>query len=154
MMDVLKLSSPPAGWLEQYHRDGFYVVPGALTELGRAALTQEVMREPRTLEMLARLDEGHPDAAAQMTVRPWDTMCDRPGETAQDALLDAPLVRAMLAEVMGPLYTFCHSGFSLRTPGAHAATMHQDFAYGPAPYSAPYHSPESPYSVVQILYCE
>jgi hypothetical protein len=149
-MDVLRLRAPPQGWLDDYRRDGFYALPDALTARGREALAAEVMNDPRTADMLAQLEQ--PDSRTQMTLRPWDTMCDRPGETAQDALLDAPLIRAMLGEVMGTAYTFCHSGFSLRCPGAPTTPMHQDFAYGPAPYSAPEHSPKSPYSVVQILY--
>ena len=44
----------------------------------------------------------------------------------------------MLAHAMGPQYTFCHSGFSVRCPGNEGAAFHQDFAYGPAPYSSPH----------------
>ena len=80
-------------------------------------------------------------------------MCDRPGETAQDGLLDAPLVKVMLRHAMsGSRYTFCHSGFSVRCPGNLGTPMHQDFAYGPKPYSSPEHSPDSKLAVVQILY--
>ena len=58
----------------------------------------------------------------------------------------------MLAHAMGPRYTFCHSGFSVRCPGNDGSPFHQDFAYGPAPYSSPEHSPTSDLAVVQILY--
>ena len=60
----------------------------------------------------------------------------------------------MLAHAMGPQYTFCHSGFSVRCPGNDGSPFHQDFAYGPAPYSSTEHSPTSDLAVVQILYCK
>ena len=147
-MQVLRGTRPPQGWLEQYERDGYFVVEDAMTVEGREALVREVITDPRSAAMLQQV---LPEKDRQMTVRPWDTMCEDP-KTAQDALLDAPLVRAMLSEVMGPQYTFCHSGFSIRTPGASSTPMHQDFAYGPAPYASPGHSPASDLAVVQILY--
>jgi hypothetical protein len=150
-MRVLRTAAPPPGWEDDYARDGFYVIKDALTDEARDAIVREIMEEPRTVDLLARRRAGDAKANA-MTLRPWDTMCDHPGETAQDGLLDAPLVQRMLQHAMGPRYTFCHSGFSVRCPGNSGAGMHQDFAYGPKPYSSPEHSPESKLAVVQILY--
>ena len=43
---------------------------------------------------------------------------------------------------------------AVRCPGNDGSPFHQDFAYGPAPYSSPEHSPTSDLAVVQILYCK
>ena len=125
-MRVLRADEPPPGWEEDYARDGFYAIEDALTDEAQEAVVREIMEEPRTTDLLARYRAGGEGAPSEMTLRPWDTMCDRPGETVQDGLLDAPLVQSMLRHAMGgPRYTFCHSGFSVRCPGNTGTGMHQ-----------------------------
>jgi hypothetical protein len=99
-MRVLRADAPPVGWEAQYARDGFYVIPDGLTDGARDAIVCEIHADPRTNDLLERHRAGGEDAPDTMTLRPWDTMCDRPGETVQDALLDAPLVRSMLEHAM------------------------------------------------------
>eukprot|EP01052_Picozoa_sp_SAG31_P015920 SAG31_NODE_1037_length_10221_cov_4.564019_5_plen_238_part_00 len=123
---VLREDSPPEGWKSAYARDGFYVIADALTDSARAAITREVMGDPRTADLLQRRALGGTGVQQQMTVRPWDTMCNCPGQTVQDGLLDAPLIQGMLKHAMGgPFYSFCHAGFSIRCPGDSGSPVHQ-----------------------------
>ena len=75
---VLRAEAPPPNWEADYARDGFYVIPDALTDAGRDAVVTEIMEEPRTEDLLARWPAGEEGAPSAMTLRPWDTMCDQP----------------------------------------------------------------------------
>eukprot|EP01048_Picozoa_sp_COSAG05_P012651 COSAG05_NODE_1284_length_5281_cov_19.439599_7_plen_323_part_01 len=114
VMDPFEPGVLAHGWEREFSERGFVALPAALTTAAATALADEVL------------------SAAGANMRGHRAIC---GPIA-DALIDAPLVRTALGAVFGGTYELCHTTYHVKPRGAKGQeALHQDFAFGPAPWS-------------------
>lgn len=136
-MTVLTQQQRDAFW-----RDGFLVVPGAVTPLQLAALRQEITLwveasrahaapfGPPTVDGRPRFDMGTEHSAERPALRRINNPSD-----ISDAYLEVmrdSRMTDMVADLIGPDVKFHHCKINLKLTGAKTEVLyHQDFAYTP-----------------------
>ncbi|HCV24928.1 MAG TPA: phytanoyl-CoA dioxygenase family protein [Candidatus Latescibacteria bacterium] len=122
-VDPFRRQVPTAEDLDDFHRDGYIAFYDAMTDSYREALIEEVLSADPVRSFLDLSDEERSrlDSPTRHFVRPWN---DR--GPLSDALIDAPLITALLRETVGPDVHFCHSSMNLALRGAERGEFHQD----------------------------
>ena len=120
---MFRITDPSPADVDAFHRDGYIAYADAMTDDYREALIDEVTSAAPVAEFLSLSDEER-SLLEQPTVhfvRPWNER-----GPLSDALIDAPLITALLKETVGPDYHFCHSSMNLAMRGAETVRYHQD----------------------------
>jgi len=128
--------------IDQFHRDGYLVVPNAVTAEELASMRAEIARwveesrghsepfGPPTLDGRPRFDMGEehrPDRPALRRVNNPSDISPAFAHVAWEAR-----VADMVADVIGPNVKFHHCKINLKLPGTNTEVgYHQDFAYTP-----------------------
>ena len=147
MSSIFRIDAPSSEDLTAFHRDGYVTFPDVFTDVGRAGLINEILNLGHVREYLQALDSessGHSDHKVYF-VRPFN---DR-GPWA-DALIDAPLITALLRATIGSDYHFCHSALNLAPRGTRRIGFHQDHHHWF--HSNPVNIAERDRWYIQILY--
>ena len=147
MVSMFKLSNPSTSDIETFHRDGYIAYPDVMCDDYREALIKEVLSADLILDFLSlsNQDRAKLDNSTRYFVRPWD---DR--GPLSDALIDAPLVTALLQATVGPEYHFCHSSMNLALRGSETVRFHQDHHHWN--HENPINLVEREKDYIQILY--
>lgn len=122
-LNVFRFDEPASEDLEAFHRDGYIAYPDVFTAEAREGLMEEIHNFEPVNEFLGLSDEerGKLEQPDYYTVRPWNER----GPWA-DALIDAPLVTALLNATVGQAYHFCHSALNVALRGAERVGFHMD----------------------------
>jgi hypothetical protein len=122
-MTVFKHAAPTAIDLASFDRDGYIVYPDAMTNDYREALIEEVVSNDPVAHILSLSEEERSELGRSTVhfVRPWN---DR--GPLSDALIEAPLIKALLEATIENGYHFCHSSMNLAMRGAETVRFHQD----------------------------
>ncbi len=128
--------------IEQFWRDGFLVVEGAVTAEELAAMRREVEgwveesrdhREPfgpETIDGRPRFDMGAEHSARNPALRRINNPSDI--SPAFEAVMRNAAVVDMVADLIGPDVKFHHCKINLKLPGSKTEVgYHQDFPYTP-----------------------
>ncbi len=128
--------------IEQFWRDGFLVVEGAVTAEELAAMRREVEgwveesrdhREPfgpETIDGRPRFDMGAEHSARNPALRRINNPSDI--SPAFEAVMRNAAVVDMVADLIGPDVKFHHCKINLKLPGSKTEVgYHQDFLYTP-----------------------
>ena len=147
MTQLFKLDQPSESDLADFDRDGYIAYPDAMADDYREALIEEVLSADPILDFLSLSDQKRSrlDTPTRYFVRPWN---DR-GPLSY-ALIDAPLVSALLRATVGPDYHFCHSSMNLAMRGSETVRFHQDHHHWN--HENPINLAERDKYYIQILY--
>src|SRR5262245_64140358 len=128
--------------IDDFRRDGFLVVPDAVTLAQLAALRGEISAwveesrvhrqpfGPPTVDGRPRFDMGSEHSAEKPALRRINNPSDI-SDAYRDVMLDARTVD-MVADLIGPDVKFHHCKINLKLSGARTeVAYHQDFAYTP-----------------------
>lgn len=128
--------------VEAFWRDGYLVVPDAVTPAQLAALKAEISGwveasrahsapfGPPTVDGRPRFDMGAEHSADRPALRRINNPSDI-SDAYREVMLDARTVD-MVADLVGPDVKFHHCKINLKLPGARTeVAYHQDFAYTP-----------------------
>jgi hypothetical protein len=144
---MFKLTQPSVSDIESFHRDGYIAFSDVMEDDYRESLIEEVLSSDPILDFLSLSNEerARKDNPTRYFVRPWD---DR--GPLSDALIDAPLVTALLQATVGPDYHFCHSSMNLALRGSETVRFHQDHHHWN--HENPVNLTERENYYIQILY--
>ena len=144
---MFRTNQPDEREIEAFHRDGYIAYKDVMEDDYREALIEEVLSAGPVDAFLDLSDEERAqlDTPTRYFVRPWN---DR--GPLSDALIDAPLVTALLRSTIGPDYHFCHSSMNLALPGSDTIRFHQDHHHWN--HEHPVNLAEREKYYIQILY--
>lgn len=147
MKTPFKLAAPTAADLASFDRDGYIAYPDVMTDDYREALIEEVISADPAAQFLGLSEEERSilERSTVHFVRPWN---DR--GPLSDALIDAPLIKALLEATIENDYHFCHSSMNLAMRGAETVRFHQDHHHWN--HENPINLAERDNYYIQILY--
>ena len=123
-LNVFRFDEPASEDLEAFHRDGYIAYPEVFTDEAREGLMEEIHNFEPVHEFPRSVGRRAPQARpARLLYRA--AVEPRRGPWA-DALIDAPLVTALLKATVGPAYHFCHSALNVALRGAEHVGFHMD----------------------------
>lgn len=122
-LNPFKFDQVPSGAVDDFHRDGYIAVRNAMIDEAREGLIKEIVTSKPVADFLALsdVDRKYVDHPERYFVRPWNER----GPWG-DAMIDAPLVRNLLAATIEPGYHFCHSAMNIALRGSPRTGFHQD----------------------------
>ncbi len=120
-MNPFRIDAPSVDHLAGFDEEGFISFEDAMRDGFRDALIDEVLARGPVREFLSGADRDRLADPTRYFERPWN---DR--GPFSDALIDAPLITALLERTVGRDYHFCHSAMNLALPGAGRQPLHQD----------------------------
>ena len=154
-LNPFRFDTVPGGAVEDFLRDGYIAVHDAMTDEAREGLIDEIVTSRPVADFLSSPPEDRERPTSRATsganktstyfVRPWN---DR-GPWGH-ALVDAPLVKALLAATIEPGYHFCHSALNLAPRGSDRVRFHQDHHHWK--HENPVNLAERHRYYIQILY--
>ncbi len=128
--------------IEQFWRDGYLVVPDAVTAAELAAMRAEIEGwieasrahaapfGPPTIDQRPRFDMGAEHSALRPALRRVNNPSDI--SAAFRAVMEGSAMVDMVCDLIGPDLKFHHCKINLKLPGSHTEVgYHQDFAYTP-----------------------
>lgn len=122
-MTVFRFDEPASEDLETFHWDGYIAYSDVFTDEAREGLIEEIHQYAPVRDFLSLSDEDRYklDDPTRYFIRPWN---DR-GPWGH-ALIDAPLVTALLHTTIGPNYHFCHSALNVALKDSKRIRFHMD----------------------------
>ena len=145
--DIFKMHEPSDSHLDDFERDGYIAFPNVMRDSARESLIEEVLTWAPISEFLAlsNKERVRRERPATFFARPWN---DR--GPWSDALIDAPLIAALLQRTMGPDFHFCHSAINVALRGAERSPFHQDHHHWK--HNHPVNLAEREKAYIQVLY--
>ena len=120
---IFRLETPSAKDISVFHQKGYILYPGIFTDDGLKGFLEEILTWPPVQAHFAKTEKqrNQGEKTDHFNWRNWDDK-----GPWSDQLIDAPFVIALLKEIIGGDFHFCHSTLHIAFRGATAIPFHQD----------------------------